>query len=404
MKKTIQMLSVRLSTGLKVCVVCLLCFLSSQSMAAKTIKVGMVVDMSGGFALIGKSLVIGANAYFQSVNRQGGIEGVPLQLLAMDDGFDPQKTGATVRTLLEEEQVLAMMGNFGTQTSIVAAPILAKHETLFFAPIAAVDMLQKFSKSDTLYNFRPGYHNETLETVKGLLALGLKPQEIAVYTYEGLTGDVFMSYMARAFRLLGHEVDPATDIEQVRIPANRQSIDVEGTVMTFLSAAVEPKAFLMGLNAQAASSFIRMARDDFPDAIFACASACGTSQLIKLMGDDANGVIIPQVLPSPEGSLSGVQDYQKALQQFDKRAKPNYASFEGYVIARLLVEAMKRSEKPLSKARLLAAMDKLMRDKDYDIGFPLSLYKTQLTGTPHVWLTVIQDNQLKALDWSTLAR
>ena len=56
-------------------------------------------------------------AYFQMINAHGGINGRHVRFISLDDGCSPPKTLELTRRLVEEENVLAIMGSFGTPTN-----------------------------------------------------------------------------------------------------------------------------------------------------------------------------------------------------------------------------------------------------------------------------------------------
>jgi branched-chain amino acid transport system substrate-binding protein len=60
--------------------------------------------------VIGKS----ESAYFRMINDQGGINGRHVTFISLDDGYSPSRTLEQTRRLVEQDQVLAIMGSFGT--------------------------------------------------------------------------------------------------------------------------------------------------------------------------------------------------------------------------------------------------------------------------------------------------
>ncbi len=53
-------------------------------------------------------------AYFDAVNKAGGINGRQIKLLSLDDGYTPPKTVEATRRLVEDENVLMIYGSVGT--------------------------------------------------------------------------------------------------------------------------------------------------------------------------------------------------------------------------------------------------------------------------------------------------
>ena len=59
-------------------------------------------------------------AYFKMVNERGGINGRRIDLVSLDDGYNPARTVEQTRKLVERDGVLLMFGSLGTapQTAV----------------------------------------------------------------------------------------------------------------------------------------------------------------------------------------------------------------------------------------------------------------------------------------------
>lgn len=68
----------------------------------------------------------GIQAYFDYVNHNGGVKGRQLKLIAYDDQYQPGKTVALIRRLVEEDQVFALLGNIGTPTTSAVEKYIEK--------------------------------------------------------------------------------------------------------------------------------------------------------------------------------------------------------------------------------------------------------------------------------------
>ena len=81
------------------------------------IKIGQTMPYSGplsAYGAIGKAEA----AYFKMINEQGGVNGRKINFLSVDDGYAPPKTVEVTRKLVEEDQVLAIVGSLGTPTNV----------------------------------------------------------------------------------------------------------------------------------------------------------------------------------------------------------------------------------------------------------------------------------------------
>jgi ABC-type branched-subunit amino acid transport system substrate-binding protein len=87
------------------------------------IKIGQTIPHSGPGSLYGVLGRVG-EAYFQSLNEKGGINGRKIKFLTMDDSYSAPKAVEATRRLVEQDEVLALYGSLGT------APQTAVHKYL----------------------------------------------------------------------------------------------------------------------------------------------------------------------------------------------------------------------------------------------------------------------------------
>ncbi|UPJ48398.1 ABC transporter substrate-binding protein [Bradyrhizobium sp. 200] len=80
------------------------------------IRLGQTAPYSGPVSAAG-SVGLASIAYFEQINKKGGIHGRKIKILSLDDGFSPPKTVEVTRRLVEGDEVLAMYGSVGTPTN-----------------------------------------------------------------------------------------------------------------------------------------------------------------------------------------------------------------------------------------------------------------------------------------------
>ncbi|MEE8397313.1 MAG: ABC transporter substrate-binding protein, partial [bacterium] len=87
-----------------------------EAQAAHTIKIGNTNPYSGPAAAYG---TIGRNikAYFEKINKEGGINGHMIEFITYDDGYSPAKTVEQVRKLVERDKVHILFQTLGTPTN-----------------------------------------------------------------------------------------------------------------------------------------------------------------------------------------------------------------------------------------------------------------------------------------------
>ncbi len=109
---------------------------------------GMSTALTGPAADLGDNMKAGVLAGFYRANKEGGIHGRPLRLIALDDGYEPSRTTPNIRKLIDQEHVLGIIGNVGTPTAMAALPIINEQHRLFFAPFTGAGILRKIIPFD----------------------------------------------------------------------------------------------------------------------------------------------------------------------------------------------------------------------------------------------------------------
>src|SRR5689334_13295995 len=103
----------------------------------KEIRIGQTVPYSGPLSVLGTLGKVQV-AYFNKVNELGGINGRTINLISLDDAYQPSRTVEQTRKLVEEQKVLAITG-VGVPTSAAVQKYLngGKVPQIFLATGAA---------------------------------------------------------------------------------------------------------------------------------------------------------------------------------------------------------------------------------------------------------------------------
>lgn len=87
---------------------------SAQGITDTEVLIANCAATSGAFAPVGVPFIAGIQAYLDVVNAAGGIDGRTIKFLHQDDEFDPAKGKACLAQMVEDEEVFAIVGHFGT--------------------------------------------------------------------------------------------------------------------------------------------------------------------------------------------------------------------------------------------------------------------------------------------------
>lgn len=364
---------------------------------ADEIRVGTSTVLSGPAQALGRDMKLGMEAYFNKLNKAGGVLGKKIKLIALDDGYEPNKAAPNMRQLIDQQNVVAVLGNVGTPTAIVTVPIANEQKTLLFGAFTGAGVLRKTPPDRYVINYRASYAEETAAMIGGLLGAGIKPEQIAMFTQNDGYGDSGYQGAVAALKAKGYA--DADKLAHGRY--ERNTLNIENGLSTVLDAKVEPRAIIMVGAYAPCAKFIKLARKDLPQARFLNVSFVGSNALAKELGADGEGVIVTQVVPHYDHEFPTVVEYREALKAFDAEAQPGFVSLEGYIVAKLFTEGLKKAGANPSRESIINALESL-ENVDLGIGTPVSLGKQKHQGSQTVWPTQIRNGKFVPMPWDQL--
>lgn len=370
-----------------------------DSDAGTEINVGMSTALSGPAQALGQGMQAGVEAYFNKVNAAGGVHGNSLKLIAIDDGYEPSKAAPNMRKLIDELQVISVVGNVGTPTAIVTVPIANEKKTLLFGAFTGAGVLRKTPPDRYVINYRASYAEETAAMIDGLLSAGIKPEEIAFFTQNDGYGDAGYKGAVSALKSKGF-----TDTHKLAHGRyTRNTLNVEEALSVILDAKVEPRAVIMVGAYAPNASFIKIAREDFPDTLFLNVSFVGSVALARELGDAGEGIIVTQVVPDFNSDLPGVVEYRQSMKTYAPDKVPGFVSLEGYIVAKIFVEGLKKSGPEQTRESIIDGLQSL-GNLDVGIGETLKYSASEHQGSHKVWPTIIRGGKYVPYDWAELKK
>ncbi|HET8540227.1 MAG TPA: ABC transporter substrate-binding protein [Anaeromyxobacter sp.] len=361
----------------------------------REIVLGMASAFTGANRELGRSMRAGVEAALAAVNASGGVHGRKLRLVAVDDGYEPSRTGPAMRQLVEQDRVFAVVGNVGTPTAAVSIPYCLERKVVFFGAFTGGDLLRRQPPDRYVFNFRPSYSEETSAAIRWLVRVRrIAPERIAVFSQDDEFGESGFRGVAAQLRALG--VDPA---RAVRVRYRRNTADVADAIATLRTRAHEVDAVVMVATYRAAAAFIRKARDAGLGVPATSVSAVDASALAEdLVASGARyakDVMVTQVVPLPTSRSAAVRRFQEALEAGER---PGFVTLEGWIVGNLLAEALRRAGQDLDTEKLVAALEGI-RDLDLGVGARLGFSPTEHQASHKVWGTALQpDGSYRQID------
>ena len=130
------------------------------------IVLGQSAAFSGPAAQLGIQMNKGARIHFDQLNAAGGINGQPIELRSLDDGYEPDRCKANTETLIKDG-VFVLFGYVGTPTCVAAFPLVTESKLPFFGPFTGAEALRDpFNRN--VFHLRASYYDETALIVNQL--------------------------------------------------------------------------------------------------------------------------------------------------------------------------------------------------------------------------------------------
>jgi len=359
-----------------------------------SILVGSCSALDGPARFLGNQTVLGATTYLHSINDDGGVFGRKVQLLAFDDGYDPDKAPACFKRMTKEG-VFALGFFVGTPTAKVYVPMAQEEKIPVIGLFTGAQMLYEPLKRYVI-NVRASYYDETREQVDKLWDVNV--HRIGVLYQDDAFGKAVLDGVKLA--LQKHNSTP------VGLGTfARNTMDVDGGLKDVMSA--RPQAVVLVGPYSPVAAIVKKAHAAGWRPLFLTVSFVGTEEFIKEAGPDAEGTIITQVVPPYDRTdYATVALYRKLLTKYYPDTQPSFVSLEGFVDAMVLVEGLKRAGKEPTREKFITGIESI-HEMNVGLGSKLVLKfgPTDHKGFDDVYPTVVHNGQPVLLtDWSSLGK
>ena len=357
-------------------------------------RVGMSAAFSGPAEALGNGMRSGIEGCFNHVNQRGGVHGRPLELIALDDAYEPSKTAPNMRSLIDQNHVFCVLGNVGTPTAAVAVPIANEKAVPLFGAFTGAGLLRKNPPDRYVINYRASYAEETAEMVRGLVEeIGIAPEEIGFFTQNDAYGDAGWQGAVQALQRTGF----AEAANQPHGRYTRNTIDIEDGLSRLLDPRYKIRAVIMVGAYSPCARFIKMAHAYDFHPIFLNVSFVGSEALNEALGPDADGVIVTQVVPLPEGDTAAALEFQSIIPQ----SRRSFVSFEGFLVGQAFVRTLQACPANTDCATFIKVLES---GKEFDLGLGAvhRLSPAEHQFSHQVWPTIIRNGKFETLEWPAL--
>ncbi|WP_180839073.1 ABC transporter substrate-binding protein [Variovorax sp. RO1] len=349
-----------------------------------TIRIGQSAVFSGPAKDFGVDYRAGIQLYFDRVNKSGGVHGRKIELVTYDDAYEPAKTAVNTAKLIDEDKVFALTGYVATGNLAAAMPLAEKAGVPMFAPLVGTTSFRT-KTNRYLFHVRAGYDLELRKIISHLSTLGI--QSIAVVYQDSAFGK---SNLATCEQLAAEYKVKVVQTLPMAIAAEDAKQVVGGL------AEGRPGAVVMIMAGRMTEVFIRDYRASGAAAPLYTLSvgitdAAGSA---KRLDGKLAGLVTASIVPPP-GALRVpiVADYQRDRAEFGQKID-SYTALEGYIVARVMTEGLRRAGKALTRDSFIAGLESLGSTRFGD--FPVDYSAKNHNGSTFVDLEMYtRDGQLR---------
>lgn len=343
--------------------------------AQAQIRIGQTSSFTGPVAAGVKEGTEGAKLYLDAVNARGGVNGQNIELIALDDKFDPKLAAENAGKLIDQG-VVALFFNRGTPQSEAIMPVLAKRQVPLIAPSTGAMSLHE-PVHPWVFNVRSTYQREAERAVQHLFTVGITRiallQSDDSFGKDGATGALKGFAALKAAPVVHESYSRAKPDFSAIVP---KVIKAESQAVVFIGAGTQLVDGVKALRAAGSRAQIVSLSNN------------ASSGFIKALGEHARGVLVAQVFPNERSAVAPMIRELHALMKAKGLANvPTPAMVEGFAAAKVLVEGLRRAGKDPTPARIKAALETL---RNYDLGgLELSFSATDHTGVEFSELSII---------------
>lgn len=326
--------------------------------ADNEIVLGQTGILNGPLGAPIRVVLAGAQLAFDAVNAQGGVAGRRVRMVSLDDDLSPEKAVANYNALLNQHQAFAFFCCVGSGTTAAAASLLTQTGVPMVAGYAVSDSART-KAGGAAYFVRATFAREAQALVQHLTTIGVSRIAIAALDNPGGAEVIQLGEAA----LAAQQLKP---VAAVSVKGDASNAAAAGKTL----AESKAQAVIMYLGGTVGGELMKGA-----------AAAGGQSQMFygmsivpgdltaKLVGKQTSGLAISQVVPYPwSESDAQTREYRTLAER--SQVPVGYLSFEGYVNALVMIEALRRAGRELTRPRLHAALKTLkLRVAGMDVDF-----------------------------------
>ncbi len=310
----------------------------SQLTQNRPIKIGSILSLTGSAAQYGKWSQNGIELAVDTVNRAGGVNGRPLQIIYEDDATSPASAVAAAKKLIEINHVSAILGPLTSSGVLAAAPVAESAHIVLLSPCASSPKITDAGD----YIFR-NWPSDTFEgaAMAEFLAQQLHVKRVVVAAMNNEYGIGLRDVFIKRANELGLDILGVLLFEQGAADLRTQAARI---------AELKPDIVYAPGHGKEVAMLIRQCREIGFKLAFASGVAFEAPDVFTVAGNAAEGTYYTAPAFAPDSQDTRIKDFQSAYEvRFHSKAEVFAA--HAYDAVKMLVAALENTRDATAKLK-----------------------------------------------------
>jgi len=351
-----------------------------RAQGAADIVVGASLPLSGPNAAAGNEGLAVARAYFDMVNKAGGIDGRRIALKTLDDAFIPQRAAENARSLADDKTVLAIFNCWGSASCSAMMPIVTEREIPLVTGIAGGGKMRT-APGKFAFNLRASTEDEIARMIGQMVVIG--QTKVAIVYQRDPFGQGALAAAQGIFAK-----------ERIQ-PAGEFALEPDGSNAAMVVDSLgktKAQGIILLASPVSTVALITLARKSGIGIPFYNLAAQANAKVAADLAGHINGVIFATLVPNPwRVAMPVVREYQTGYTAATGKTDYSYLGLEVFINAKLLVDGLRQAGRSVTRSSLVTALES-MDTKSYADQMQIKYGPRLRSGSSYVGLTIISQS------------
>jgi branched-chain amino acid transport system substrate-binding protein len=289
---------------------------------------------------------------FNAANAKGGVHGRRIELISLDDGNKGDAAVANTRTLIDKHRAFALVGYTFTAPVKAVLPVVRESNVPFIAPYTGFPELYNGSHRN-VFMFRASFEDELATLARHIDTVAL--ERVALIHYNTPVGAELKKDVTEHLKKFQRQLVASAGMQ---INSKDPMEAVQPVAMALVKNC--PKVIVLGVSGKDAAAAVRaMKKQGCPSIQYLARSLVDIAVLTRELGEEARGIIVSQLVPNPFRANVHplIQEYKQGLQLRKASLTPDFLEFEGFIVGKFMLQALRRAGPNLDRNSFMQAME-----------------------------------------------